>query len=163
MISRKNGILVSRSLVMPCHEGQSLLLADRRQRTAYVFMAIHAETLNFIHNLDSVILSRLLVVPQAEPENLLADGGEEVVFVFMSTLGVEVFVGCMVCHVACLSRRYMDGISGAPGHEKLLVAWLLAKIQGILYPSCQLPLLSKYDVECQLDVRYKESLSSEGV
>ncbi len=105
MISRKNGILVSRSRVMPCYKGQSPLLADGLQGTAYVSTAFHAETLNLIHNLDPVILGRLFFVSQAEPENLLANGGEEVVFVFLSTLGVKVFVGCMVCHVVCLSSR----------------------------------------------------------
>lgn len=108
MISRKYGILVSSNRVMPCHERQPTLLAGGRQLTAYVLMAIHAETLDLVHNLDSVIFSRLLVVSQTEPKNLLADGGEEVVIVILSTLGVEVFVGRTVCHVVCSSGRNVD-------------------------------------------------------
>lgn len=68
-------------------------------------MAVHAETLDLIDNLDSVIFSRLLVVPQVEPEDLLADGGEEVVVIILSTLSVEVLVGSTVCHVVCSAER----------------------------------------------------------
>ena len=49
-------------------------------------------------------------------------------------------------------------MSAAPGYEGLSAVSLLAKIQKSLYPSCQLPFLSKYYVEWQLDVRYKQSL-----
>lgn len=56
-------------------------------------MAVHAEALDLVHNLDSVIFSRLLLVPQVEPEDLLADGGEEIIVVVLSTLCVEVFIG----------------------------------------------------------------------
>lgn len=99
MISRKYGIFVSSNRVMPCHECQPTLLAYGRQAIAYVFMAVHAETLDLVHNLDSVIFSLLLVVPQVEPEDLLADRSEEVIIVILSTLGIEVFVGRTVCHV----------------------------------------------------------------
>ena len=103
MISRKYGILVSSNRVTPCHERQPTLLAGGRPLIAYILMAIHAETFDLVHNLDSVIFSRLLVVAQTEPKNLLADGGEEVVIIILSTLGVEVLIGRAVCHVLCAS------------------------------------------------------------
>lgn len=102
MISRKNGILVSSSRVMPCHGRQSALLADGSQVITHVLMAIHAETFDLVHNFDSVVFSRILVIAQVESKNLLADRSEEVVVVILSSLGVEVLVGCTVCHVLCL-------------------------------------------------------------
>ena len=78
---------------MPCYKGQPPLLTDKRPGIAYVLMTIHAQTLDFIHNLDSVIFSRPLVIPQVEPKNLLADGGKEVVVIIPSTFSVEVLVG----------------------------------------------------------------------
>lgn len=105
MISRKYGILVSSSRVMPCHERQPNLLAEGKQAIAYVLMAIHAETLDLVHNLDSVIFSSPLILLQVESKNLLADGGEQVVMVIFSALRVKVFVGCTVCHIECSSGR----------------------------------------------------------
>ena len=102
---------MSSSRVVPCHRDQSLSLAEGRQGLAYVLMAIHAETLDLVHNLDSVILIRLLIVPQAEPQNSLADGGKEVIIVIKGTLGVEVFIGHTVCHVVFSSGGDIVGSS----------------------------------------------------
>ena len=115
MISRKYGTFVSSSRVVPCHRGQPLSLAEGRQGLAYVLMAIHAETLDLVHNLDSVILIRLLIVPQAEPQNSLADGGKEVIVVIQGTLGVEVFIGHTVCHFVCSGGGDIVGLS--------MIAW----------------------------------------
>ena len=103
MISRKNGIFVSSSRVIPYHKGQPPSLTDGRKRVAYVLMAVHAKTFNLVHNFDSVIFSRRLIIPQIKSKDLLADSGEKVVIVILCTLSAEVFVGCTICHIVCLS------------------------------------------------------------
>ena len=106
-------------------------------------MAIHTEALDLIHDLNSVILSRRLVVAQAKPKNLLANSGEEVVVVIQSTLGVEVLVGCTVCHVVKESTvvRMLVVTCG----RKAVSDPAAAKVRerGDICPSCQLsfPLL----------------------
>ena len=78
---------------------------------AYVVMTVHTETLDLIHDLNSIVLARLLIVPQAKPKNSLANSGEEIVVVLEGTLGGQVLVGGMVCHAVCLGESAIGGLS----------------------------------------------------